>query len=86
MTIRETSDFQGAAPGLEASDSVAQAIARMHLRQSQYADVRRVKCHVRDGILRLQGRVSSFFHKQLAFAAVQGVPAVNTIYNEVEVL
>ena len=46
--------------------SALEARARSELRGSTYICVRSVACRVRDGVLTLQGRVPSYFHKQVA--------------------
>ena len=63
---------------------VAQA-ARDRLRSNPYWPVRRVSCECDEGRLFLRGRLSSFFHKQLAQEAVADVDGVTQVINEIEV-
>ncbi len=63
-----------------------EAIAREELRQSSLREVRRVKPCVQGRILRLTGRVSSFYLKQMAQAAVMHrLEGVVAIENEIVV-
>ncbi|WP_254509387.1 BON domain-containing protein [Anatilimnocola floriformis] len=43
-----------------------ETMAHQALQSSPYRDIRRVHCEVREGVLTLQGQVSSFYHKQIA--------------------
>jgi len=44
--------------------------ARIRLQHSPYRAIRRVSCHLEDGVLTLVGRVPTFHNKQLAQTAV----------------
>jgi osmotically-inducible protein OsmY len=59
--------------------------AREHLRQCPHQEVRAVSCEFERGVLRLRGRLSSFFHKQLAQEAVARLSGVSEVLNEVVV-
>jgi osmotically-inducible protein OsmY len=59
--------------------------ARQRILNSNYAEVRCVRCEVRDGILYLFGQVTSFYLKQLTQEAVRSVEGVDVISNCVEV-
>jgi osmotically-inducible protein OsmY len=59
--------------------------ARERLRQSPHLSVRSVSCEFERGVLRLRGRLSSFYHKQLAQEAVARLPGVTEVVNEVAV-
>jgi osmotically-inducible protein OsmY len=59
--------------------------AREHLRQSPHQEVRAVSCEFDRGVLRLRGRLSSFYHKQLAQEAVARLTGVREVVNEVVV-
>ena len=59
------------------------ALAR--LRRSPYREVRRVACEFHEGMLRLSGRVPSYYLKQMALAAVREMDGVEEIHNHVEV-
>ena len=63
---------------------VAQA-AKDKLRSNPHWPVRRVSCECDEGRLFLRGRLSSFFHKQLAQEAVANVDGVTQVINEIEV-
>jgi osmotically-inducible protein OsmY len=59
--------------------------ARDRLRQSPYPLVRLLSCEFDRGVLRLQGRLSSFYQKQLAQEAVIGLSGVREVVNDVAV-
>ena len=59
--------------------------AREHLRQSPHQALRAVSCEFDRGVLRLRGRLSSFYHKQLAQEAVARLTGVKEVVNEVVV-
>ena len=59
--------------------------ARHRLERSPYLSIRNVLCDFEDGALRLRGRLSSFYCKQLAQEAVVGIDGVLQIVNETEV-
>lgn len=66
------------------SFDVTQA-ARARLRNSPYAIVRSVSCEYEGGMLRLQGRLPTFYHKQMAQEAVAGLHGVLQVVNQTEV-
>jgi osmotically-inducible protein OsmY len=45
----------------------------------------RVSCKYAAGVLLLRGRLSSYYHKQVAQEAVKGLEGVTAIVNEIEV-
>lgn len=55
------------------------------LRQSPHHSVRSVSCEFDRGVLRLRGRLSSFYYKQLAQEAVAHLCGVREVINEVVV-
>jgi osmotically-inducible protein OsmY len=57
--------------------------ARERLRQSPHPGVRSVSCEFDRGVLRLRGRLSSFYHKQVAQEAVAHLSGVREVVNEV---
>jgi osmotically-inducible protein OsmY len=59
--------------------------AQERLRQSPHHGVRSVSCEFDRGVLRLRGRLSSFYHKQLAQEAVAHMSGVREVVNEVVV-
>ena len=63
-----------------------EAIAQDELRRSAFYEVRQVEPCVRDRVLRLTGRVSSYYFKQMAQAAVMHrLEGVVLIENEIVV-
>ena len=60
--------------------------AKSRLRQSPYPVIRSIRCAFKDGVLRLDGRVHSFYQKQLAQAAVIDLPGVARIVNRTHVI
>jgi osmotically-inducible protein OsmY len=55
------------------------------LRNSPYAEVRDISCQCDRGMLFLRGRLSTFYHKQVAQEAVAGLAGVRQVVNEIEV-
>lgn len=74
---------------VSASDSSPElavlAAARAALSASPYRAVRGVQCTLDRDRLRLQGRLGSYFHKQLAQETVAHLPGVTGVINAVEV-
>lgn len=68
------------------SDTAIETDAANRLRQSPYAEIRGVACEVREGVLILRGRVTSFFHKQVALATVRQLGSVEQVRNDLEVI
>jgi osmotically-inducible protein OsmY len=60
--------------------------AQRRLRASPWSELRCVTAEYHDGILVLRGRVSSYYHKQLAQETVRRVLGAEAINNVVEVL
>jgi osmotically-inducible protein OsmY len=60
--------------------------AASRLRTSPYPEVRCVACEFREGMLRLRGRVPSYFLKQIAQTVVSGMDGVDEIHNQLEVV
>lgn len=52
---------------------------------SSYAEVRCIRCEIRDGVLYLQGQVTSFYLKQLTPEAVRWMKGIDAISNCLEV-
>ena len=65
-------------------EEVAKA-AEARLRSSQFPDLKNVSCECDDGMLILHGRLSSYYHKQLAQETVLGVEGVVQVVNRTEV-
>ena len=59
--------------------------ASENLRQCPHHEVRTVSCEFERGVLRLRGRLSRFYHKQLAQEAVARLSGVQEVVNEVVV-
>ncbi len=57
--------------------------ARERFRQSPHPALWTLSCDFDQGVLRLQGQLSSFYHKQLAQEAVAHLAGVTKIVNEV---
>lgn len=66
------------------SEGIAEA-ARELLRGSPYGSLGTVSCDSTDGVLFLRGRLSSFYHKQLAQEVVARIVGVTQVINEIEV-
>lgn len=60
--------------------------AEERLRCSPWLVLHRVACHSNSGVLRLTGRVPTYFLKQVASAAVGNIAGVSQIVNDVEVV
>jgi osmotically-inducible protein OsmY len=61
-------------------------LAEARLQASPYPSIRKVVCVYEDGLLLLRGRLPTFFHKQLAQAAVADIVGVKQVVNQIEVL
>jgi len=59
--------------------------AQDRLIKSQYIILRRVSCEFDNGVLTLNGRLPSYYLKQVAQVAVAGVDGVAEIVNRIEV-
>jgi hypothetical protein len=64
---------------------VITASVEKRLSSSPYAAVRRVTCFLDEGVLVLQGEVSSYYLKQVAQVAVAGFASVQRIANRIRV-
>ena len=61
--------------------------ASKRLKGNCYPGIRRLSCECDDqGVLHLQGRLPSFYQKQLAQEAVASFPGVVEVVNQVEVV
>ena len=61
------------------------AEARSRLRSTGYTSVGRVECRFDDGTLVLTGKVTSYYQKQIAQAAVMPIEGVSRLVNDIEV-
>jgi hypothetical protein len=61
--------------------------ARKRLKSTSYPGIRALSCECDDrGVLYLRGRLSSYYHKQLAQEAVADLPGIVQIVNQAEVV
>jgi osmotically-inducible protein OsmY len=60
-------------------------IAQQRILSSSYAEVRCVRCEVRDGVLYLRGQVTSFYLKQMSQETIRSIEGIDAIYNCVQV-
>jgi osmotically-inducible protein OsmY len=67
------------------STQVATA-AEALLSASPHLPLRKIFCQCDDGVLVLQGRVTTFFHKQLAQETVANINGVKKVVNKIEVV
>ena len=62
------------------------ALAESLMMASSHRPLRRIFCTFDDGVLVLEGRVKSFFHKQLAQETVAKIEGVKQVVNKIEVV
>lgn len=55
------------------------------LRETSFLPRSRVSCEYLAGVLLLRGRLSSYYHKQVAQEVVKGLEGVTHVVNEIEV-
>ena len=60
-------------------------LAQARLQASLYPPIRRIVCLFDEGLLVLRGRLPSFFHMQVAQAAVADIEGVVQVVSQVEV-
>ena len=60
--------------------------AEVQLRQNPCMCVRGLTCEYCAGLLVLRGRVSSYYHKQIAQETVKGIEGVDRVVNDTEVV
>jgi osmotically-inducible protein OsmY len=61
------------------------ATVKDRLLSSPYMPVRQVSVRCEQGVVRLRGRLPSYYQKQLAQAAVRDLDGVSQVINEIEV-
>ena len=71
-------------PSLQHPEDVA-VKARRCLQCCAFRDVQGVSCECDEGTLFLTGRLTSFYHKQIAQEAVARLPGVIKVVNQTEV-
>lgn len=67
------------------TDAAVESEIQQLLDRSNYLAIRRVRCEFHDGRLILNGRVPTYYLKQVAQTIVRQVPAVRRIDNRVDV-
>jgi hypothetical protein len=83
----KTERWEGMPKGhAENSEAIIRGEAQRLLQESPYRELWEVGCDFRDGELTLQGRVPSFFLKQIAQSIVFVIEPVETINNRLEVV
>lgn len=70
---------------LDDSGDLVEAV-ETRLRRSLYLELRRVVCTLRDGILTLEGCVSSYYLRQIAQSLIEGAAGVEAIDNQLQVM
>jgi osmotically-inducible protein OsmY len=60
-------------------------LAESRLRGNSYLALKNITCQYQDGTLVMRGRVPSYYLKQVACAAVAGLPGVRRIVNQIDV-
>jgi osmotically-inducible protein OsmY len=70
---------------LDGFKRVAEA-AKQRILHQPHLTSQRIWCEFEDGHLFLRGQVPSFYHKQLAQAAVAGLDGVGQVVNDIEVV
>jgi osmotically-inducible protein OsmY len=83
MTLSATSRSQSMSN--DQSDLLLRERLLAALRESGYAPLSRLDCHVTDCIVELSGSVSSFYLKQLAQTVAMRIETVRTVRNGVVV-
>jgi osmotically-inducible protein OsmY len=63
-----------------------QSRAQASLRASAYREVRETTCLFNNGLILLQGRVSSYYLKQMAQTLLMNTPGVRHIVNTIQVV
>jgi hypothetical protein len=61
-------------------------VAENRLRRNAYLALQQISCDFRDGVLILNGRLPSYYLKQVAQGLVTGIDAVERIDNQIEVM
>ena len=78
--------YQGDSPlNATVSGQGTRLAALNRLRDSGYPSLRNVRCELQRGVLKLQGHVPNFHHKQLAQSVVNGLEGVDRVINELTV-
>ena len=70
----------------QATKPAPEEAAEVRLRRNPYLALRNLSCDCINGVLTLRGRLTSYYLKQMALAAVAGVEGVDCVRNEIEVV
>jgi len=79
-------DAATARTDLHSSHHATAEVAERKLRRSPYIELRLISCEVCEGVLTLRGRVPTYYLKQVAQYMVDGLPGVQKIDNDLEVV
>ncbi len=60
-------------------------VAQARLRESTHPELKSVCCTFHEGVLTLRGRVSSFYHVQLALSLAAQIPGVEEVVSHIQV-
>jgi osmotically-inducible protein OsmY len=67
------------------SDAMTEARARRQFASAPYPELRDVACDFRQGVLRLQGKVPTFYLKQMAITMARRIEGVFQVRDELRV-
>jgi osmotically-inducible protein OsmY len=67
-------------------DEEITSLAQQQIRQGSYLQLRHLSCEVIDGCVTLGGVLGSYWLKQVAQSAVQRVPGIQRVRNEIVVI
>lgn len=67
------------------TDAIVDASARRRFANSSYPELREVHCDFCEGVLKLTGRVSSFYLKQMAITLARQIDGVFQVRDELKV-
>jgi osmotically-inducible protein OsmY len=87
ITLMEENRTSDVFPSKKTGEDERSILAEAHSRfgHSPYRELLGIECDLRDGVLILRGRVSSFYIKQIAQSAVFSLENVREIDNRLEV-
>ncbi|MBX3438234.1 MAG: BON domain-containing protein [Planctomycetaceae bacterium] len=63
-----------------------QAAAEQHFREDSHLRNQNVACEYHEGVLVLRGRVTCYYHKQVAQTVAASISGVEQVINNVEVV
>ena len=70
---------------VEPGSHLIASLAKARLQASPYQSIQKILCEYDDGLLLLQGRLPSYYHKQVAQVAVANIAGVRQVLNHIEV-